>query len=298
MDKRIDVAAFVARRRTAIAEAVRNVQQTQHITPTFGVILVGENPASLSYIKGKTKAAAAVGMDTKVFHLAASVSEADLLAEVARLNAQPSIHGFIVQLPLPPHIDEGRIFAAIEPTKDIDGLHPDNLGRMVLGAPHLLPCTPQGIIALLDDLHVDLAGKHVVIVGRSNIVGKPVALLALARDATVTMCHSKTEDLAAYTRTADVLIVAVGNPQFIDATYVKHGVIVIDVGVNKLADTGKLVGDVDYEAIKDIAAAITPVPGGVGPLTITMLLENTLKALRLAQDATRAGLVAEEHGEE
>jgi len=286
MDKKIDVATFVARRREAIAQTVATIQRNQHITPTFGVILVGQNPASLSYIKGKTKAAAAVGMDTSVLTLPESVSEDELLDEVERLNADVSMHGFIVQLPLPPHIDEQRIFSAIAPIKDIDGLHPDNLGRMLLGKPHLLPCTPQGIIALLDDLNVDLTGKHVVVVGRSNIVGKPVAMLALARDATVTIAHSKTKDLPAITSSADILIVAIGKAKFIDATYVKPGALVIDVGVNKLADTGKLVGDVDYEAIKDIVGAITPVPGGVGPLTITMLLENTLKALRLAQEGT------------
>jgi len=281
MDKKIDVATFVAQRRALITKEVLQMQTEQHVSPTFHVVLVGENSASLSYIKGKMKAAQSVGMQAEVLALPETINETALIGEIERLNEDRSVHGFIVQLPLPRQINEQRVFSAINPLKDIDGLHPDNLGRMLLGAPHLLPCTPQGIIALLDALMVDLSGKHVVVIGRSNIVGKPVAILALAQNATVTMCHSKTENLAAVTQTADILIVAVGKAKFIDATYLKQGVIVIDVGVNKLPDTGKLVGDVDYEAVKDIVGAITPVPGGVGPLTITMLLENTLKAMSL-----------------
>jgi len=281
MDKKIDVATFVAQRRARIAKEVLQIQTEQHVNPTFHVVLVGDNPASLSYIKGKMKAAQSVGMQAEVLALPETINETALIGEIERLNEDKSVHGFIVQLPLPRQINEQRVFSAINPLKDIDGLHPDNLGRMLLGAPHLLPCTPQGIIALLDALMVELSGKHVVVIGRSNIVGKPVAILALAQNATVTMCHSKTENLAAVTQTADILIVAVGKAKFIDATYLKQGVIVIDVGVNKLPDTGKLVGDVDYEAVKEVVGAITPVPGGVGPLTITMLLENTLKAMSL-----------------
>jgi len=281
MDKKIDVATFVAQRRASIKAAVETLEAKHHIVPTFNVILLGDNAASLSYIKGKTKAASAAGMQTNVLHFPADMSEAELLAEVIKLNEDADVHGFIVQLPVPAHIDEEKIFSAIDPNKDIDGLHPDNLGRMLLGKPRLLPCTPQGIMALLDHLSIDLQGKHVVIIGRSNIVGKPAAILALAKNATVTVCHSKTKDLASVSRGADVLIVAIGRANFIDASYIKPGAIVIDVGVNKDEQTGKLTGDVDYEAVKDIVGGITPVPGGVGPLTITMLLENTLKAVTL-----------------
>ena len=283
-NKKIDVKAIIAAKRAAITKQTTVLKESYQLVPTFRVILVGANPASVSYVKAKMKAATEVGIDGAVLEFPDTVSEATLLAEIERLNQDASVHGFIVQLPLPAHINETKILQAVDPQKDIDGFHPVNIGNLMLGAAELVPCTPKGIIEIIKAIDVDLTGKHVVIIGRSNIVGKPVALLALQENATVTICHSKTVDLPAVARTADVLIVAIGREHFIQKEYVREGAIVIDVGVNRSTKTGKLVGDVDYEAVKDTVAAITPVPGGVGPMTVTMLLENTLKALYLQKN--------------
>ena len=259
------------------------------VEPGLAVVLVGENPASVSYVTAKERACAECGIRSFPVRLPATASQAELLAEVARLNADPAVDGILVQLPLPKGLDEQAVIRAIAPEKDVDGFHPISLGRLLLGLDTFVPCTPAGILELLARSGVDPAGRHAVVVGRSNIVGKPVAFL-LARkgsggNATVTMCHTGTRDLAAHTRTADILVVAAGRPGTVTADMVKPGAVVIDVGVNRVPDASKkagyrLVGDVDYAGVAPIASLITPVPGGVGPMTIAMLLKNTLKAAR------------------
>ena len=259
------------------------------VGPGLAVVLVGENPASVSYVTAKERACAECGIRSFPVRLPATASQAELLAEVARLNADPAVDGILVQLPLPKWLDEQAVIRAIAPEKDVDGFHPISLGRLLLGLDTFVPCTPAGILELLARSGVDPAGRHAVVVGRSNIVGKPVAFL-LARkgsggNATVTMCHTGTRDLAAHTRTADILVVAAGRPGTVTADMVKPGAVVIDVGVNRVPDASKkagyrLVGDVDYAGVAPIASLITPVPGGVGPMTIAMLLKNTLKAAR------------------
>ena len=259
------------------------------VEPGLAVVLVGENPASVSYVTAKERACAECGIRSFPVRLPATASQAELLAEVARLNADPAVDGILVQLPLPKGLDEQAVIRAIAPEKDVDGFHPISLGRLLLGLDTFVPCTPAGILELLARSGVDPAGRHAVVVGRSNIVGKPVAFL-LARkgsggNATVTMCHTGTRDLAAHTRTADILVVAAGRPGTVTADMVKPGAVVIDVGVNRVPDASKkagyrLVGDVDYAGVAPIASLITPVPGGVGPMTIAMLLVNTLKAAR------------------
>ena len=259
------------------------------VGPGLAVVLVGENPASVSYVTAKERACAECGIRSFPVRLPATASQAELLAEVARLNADPAVDGILVQLPRPKGLDEQAVIRAIAPEKDVDGFHPISLGRLLLGLDTFVPCTPAGILELLARSGVDPAGRHAVVVGRSNIVGKPVAFL-LARkgpggDATVTMCHTGTRDLAAHTRTADILVVAAGRPGTVTADMVKPGAVVIDVGVNRVPDASKkagyrLVGDVDYAGVAPIASLITPVPGGVGPMTIAMLLKNTLKAAR------------------
>jgi methylenetetrahydrofolate dehydrogenase (NADP+)/methenyltetrahydrofolate cyclohydrolase len=246
-------------------------------TPGLAVILVGEDPASKSYVKGKEKAAAEVGIYSEVYRLPAETPQADVLAMIAKLNRDPKIHGILVQLPLPSHISEQACILAIDPAKDVDGFHPINVGNLHIGEKCFVPCTPNGVIEMLKRSGVELKGKHAVVVGRSNIVGKPVSMLLLAEHATVTICHSRTKDLPAVCRSADVLVVAIGRPHFVKADWIKPGAVVMDVGVNRL-DTGKLVGDVDFEPAKEVASAITPVPGGVGPMTITMLLKNTVES--------------------
>ncbi|WP_028584405.1 bifunctional methylenetetrahydrofolate dehydrogenase/methenyltetrahydrofolate cyclohydrolase FolD [Desulfogranum mediterraneum] len=276
--------------RAEIAEEVKKLQQEQQITPGLVTILVGEDPASQSYVAAKNKTAGQLGIHSKQLTLPAETSEADLLEIVARYNQDETIHGILVQLPLPRHIDEGKVLFAIDPAKDVDGFHPVNVGKMVLGEQCFLPCTPHGILELLSRSGVETSGAEVVIIGRSNIVGKPVANLMLQKrdsgNATVTLCHTRTRDLQFHTRRADILIVAAGVAQMIGAEDVKEGVVVIDVGVNRVGETAsgkaKLVGDVDFEAVAAKAAAITPVPGGVGPMTITMLMKNTLQAARQA----------------
>ncbi len=249
------------------------------VQPGLAVILVGEDPASQVYVRNKVNACLAAGIHSEHSRLAADVDTARVIAEVERLNRDPAIHGILVQLPLPRQIDEAAVLAAVSADKDVDGFHVANVGALALGAPRFVPCTPKGVMALLAHAGVDLKGAEAVVVGRSNIVGKPMAQLLLAADATVTICHSRTRDLAFHTRRADVLVAAIGRPKRITGDMVKPGAVVVDVGINRLAD-GKLCGDVDFESTRAVASWITPVPGGVGPMTIAMLLANTLDAAR------------------
>ncbi|MBQ3820352.1 MAG: bifunctional methylenetetrahydrofolate dehydrogenase/methenyltetrahydrofolate cyclohydrolase FolD [Bacteroidales bacterium] len=247
--------------------------------PCLAVIIVGDNPASRSYVRGKIKAAEFVGMDSRLIELPENVQEEALLKEIAALNADPLVDGILVQLPLPAHICEDRVIDAISVEKDVDGFHPQNVAALWLGRPCIVPCTPKGIIHLIRSTGVEVSGRKAVVVGRSNIVGKPVAKLLLDLNATVTIAHSRTRDLAALTREADILVAAVGRPRMITGDMVKPGAVVIDVGINRTED-GHLVGDVDFESASAIAGWITPVPGGVGPMTIAMLMQNTLEAYR------------------
>ncbi|WP_153732917.1 bifunctional methylenetetrahydrofolate dehydrogenase/methenyltetrahydrofolate cyclohydrolase [Sporosarcina obsidiansis] len=249
----------------------------QGYQPGLAVILVGENPASQTYVKNKEKSSIEAGMKSELIKLPETVSEEELLKEVERLNQDDSIDGILVQLPLPKHIDENKVIRAIDPDKDVDGFHPMNVGKMLIGQQTFLPCTPYGIMQLLERSGVEIAGKHAVIIGRSNIVGKPMGQLLLQKDATVTYCHSRTNDLKKFTQQADILIVAIGMAKFITGDFIKEGAVVIDVGMNR-DENGKLCGDVDYESAEQVASAITPVPGGVGPMTITMLLKNTVES--------------------
>lgn len=261
-----------------VAEEVKKLQAEKGITPGLAVILVGEDPASQSYVKSKEKTSVKLGMHSEVYRLPESTSQTELLGLIDRLNGDPKIHGLLVQLPLPKHIDEGAVVLAIRPEKDVDGFHPINVGNLHTGERALIPCTPHGVIVLLDKMGLEIKGKHAVVVGRSNIVGKPAAMLLLSRNATVTICHSRTPDLAAFTRQADILVAAVGKPEMIRGDMVKPGAVVIDVGVNRV--DGKLVGDVDFAGASEVASYITPVPGGVGPMTIAMLMKNTLEAAK------------------
>lgn len=247
------------------------------ITPGLAIILVGNHSASEIYVKGKLKASREVGITARLIRFEKEVSEDELLHKVIELNEDPLIHGIIVQLPLSNHISTTKIVETISPAKDVDGFHPYNVGRFVIGYEALIPCTPRGIIELLRRSGITLEGKHAVVIGRSNIVGKPISMLLQQSHATVTMCHSRTPDLSRYTRQADILIVAVGTEKLITACDVKPGVVVIDVGMNRSL-SGKVVGDVDYDSVAPLSSAITPVPGGVGPMTIAMLLSNTVRA--------------------
>ena len=267
----------------ATAESLRQEQaqrvaalQARGITPGLAVVLVGENPASQTYVRNKERACQAVGIYSEVHRLPQSTSQQELLGLIARLNADPKIHGVLVQLPLPEKLDEEQVILAIRPDKDVDGFHPENAGKLLLGQEAFIPCTPRGILVLLERAGIPVAGREVVVVGRSNIVGKPAGLLFLAQNATVSVCHSRTANLAEHTRRADILVVAVGKPGFITADMVRPGAVVVDVGINRVGD--RLVGDVDFEGVSQVAGWITPVPGGVGPMTISMLLENTLEA--------------------
>ena len=255
------------------------------IVPCLAVILVGENPASLSYVTGKQKALAECGMKDESVHLPESTSEEELLALIHKLNKDDTVHGILVQLPLPKHINEEKVLLAIDPEKDVDGFHPVNVGNMMIGKKAFLPCTPHGIIVLLEKMGIETKGKHAVVIGRSNIVGKPVSILLARRETncTVTICHTGTPDIGAFTKQADIIVAASGHPNTVTADMVKDGAVVIDVGVNRIPDSTKksgfrLVGDVDFEAIKEKASFITPVPGGVGPMTIAMLMANTLES--------------------
>jgi methylenetetrahydrofolate dehydrogenase (NADP+) / methenyltetrahydrofolate cyclohydrolase len=271
-----------------IAQDIRNevrqktilLKEQMDIIPGLAVVLVGEDPASQVYVGRKAKACAEVGFLSREYKLPAETDEEKLLKIIKKLNKDKFIHGILVQLPLPKHISTEKIIAAIDPRKDVDGFHPYNVGGLVTGAPLFIPCTPRGIMELLSRSGIELAGKEAVVVGRSNIVGKPIALLLLAQNATVTMCHSKTKDLPLVTGRADVLIAAIGKPHMIKANMVKEGAVVIDVGVNRLED-GKLAGDVAFVEVAAKASFITPVPGGVGPMTIAMLMKNTLDAARM-----------------
>lgn len=255
------------------------------VTPGLVVLLIGENPASLSYVKGKVKACEEIGIYSELKRYPTTITEDELLSEIERYNQAEHIDGILVQLPLPEHISEHKVIDTISPEKDVDGFHPINVGRMVTGQEAYLSCTPYGIVEMIKYKNIPIAGKHVVIVGRSNIVGKPAALLFLREDATVSICHSRTPDLSAITRQADILVVAVGRENLVSADDIKEGAVVIDVGMNRNA-AGKLVGDVDFESTKEKASYITPVPGGVGPMTITMLLANTLQSAAKRLTAT------------
>jgi methylenetetrahydrofolate dehydrogenase (NADP+) / methenyltetrahydrofolate cyclohydrolase len=278
----LDGKALAAEIRGEIAtETAQFIAQTG-IVPCLAAVLVGENPASQVYVRNKRKACEAAGILSQMHCPPATISMDELLALIDKLNADPAVHGILVQLPLPKGLDETRILRAVSPNKDVDAFHPENVGRIVQGRPRFLPCTPHGIQQLLIRHNIKIAGSHVVVLGRSDIVGKPIAIMLMQRgpggDATVTVCHSRTRDLASVTRQADILIVAIGKARFVTADMVKPGAVVIDVGINRL-ESG-LVGDVDFEAVREVAGQITPVPGGVGPLTIAMLLRNTLTAAR------------------
>jgi methylenetetrahydrofolate dehydrogenase (NADP+) / methenyltetrahydrofolate cyclohydrolase len=268
--------------RSELAEEVIEFIQNNAVVPCLAAVLVGEDSASEVYVRNKRKACEAVGIESQLHRMAADTSSDDLLKLIAKLNKDGEVHGILVQLPLPPQIDKNRVLLAVSPVKDVDAFHPENVGRLVQGRPRFLPCTPQGVQQLLLRNGVEIAGRHVVILGRSEIVGRPLSIMLSQRgssgDATVTVCHSRSRDLAAITRTADILIAAIGRPKFVTAEMVKSGATVVDVGINRTAEG--VVGDVDFQAVAEVAGAITPVPGGVGPLTIAMLLRNTLAAAR------------------
>ncbi|CUM85170.1 MULTISPECIES: bifunctional methylenetetrahydrofolate dehydrogenase/methenyltetrahydrofolate cyclohydrolase FolD [Turicibacter] len=249
------------------------------IQPHLVVVIVGNNPASMTYVRNKKRSCEAVGFKSTVIELADTITEADLLAQIDVLNQDDSVHGILVQLPLPKHINEDHIISAIDVKKDVDGFHPYQVGCLASGLDSLKPCTPAGVIELLKAYDIEIEGRHAVIIGRSHIVGKPLVQLLLEENATVTVCHSRTQNLSMLTQMADILIVAIGRPHFVTADMVKEGAVVVDVGINRL-ETGKLVGDVDFDTVEPKASYITPVPGGVGPMTITMLLFNTLKAAK------------------
>ncbi len=283
----IDGKAIAAEIRAEVADRVRRLKEERGVMPAQAFILVGDNPASISYVRGKGNACEEAGIGSQTIHLPESTSEAELLELIAKLNADPKLHGMIVQLPLPPQIDEQRATAAIAPEKDVDGLHPMNVGRLFKGDPYLLPCTPAGVVEMLIRSGHPPDGRHVVICGRSNLVGRPLAAILIQKragaNATVTLCHTRTKDLAYHSRQADILVAAMGRAKAITADMVREGTVVIDVGINRVEDTSRktgyrLVGDVDFEAVAEKAAAITPVPGGVGPMTVAMLLTNTVKA--------------------
>ncbi|MGE7665693.1 bifunctional methylenetetrahydrofolate dehydrogenase/methenyltetrahydrofolate cyclohydrolase FolD [Ureibacillus composti] len=271
--------------RKSVEQRVTHLKE-QGITPGLAVILVGENPASQTYVRNKQKSCEAIGIFSELIKLPAEVTENELLEQIRSLNSREDIHGILVQLPLPKHINEDEVIATISPEKDVDGFSPVSVGKMMLGQETFLPCTPFGVMKLLEYTGIEVAGKHAVVVGRSHIVGKPMGQLLLQKDATVTYTHSKTKDLPSITKQADILIAAVGRPNFITKEHIKEGAVVIDVGINR-DENNKLIGDVNYSDVDGTASYITPVPGGVGPMTITMLLFNTVqsaeKALTKAQ---------------
>ncbi len=282
--KIIDGKEIAAQVRKEVAEKVAELKKNG-ITPCLAVILVGENPASVSYVTGKQKALAEVGMSDRSLHLPESTTEEELLKIISELNNDKSVHGILVQLPLPKHINEEKVILAISPEKDVDGFHPVNVGNLVIGKKSYLPCTPHGILVLLQKMNIETSGKRAVVIGRSNIVGKPVALLLARKETncTVTICHTGTKNMAEITRQADIIIAAAGKPHTLTKDMIKPGAVVIDVGVNRIPDATKksgfrLIGDCDFEDLKETASYITPVPGGVGPMTIAMLMQNTLEA--------------------
>ena len=256
------------------------------VTPGLAAVLVGNNPASEIYVKNKTKKFESLGLKTNLFRLNEDVSEKELLSLIEKLNSDDEFHGILVQLPLPKHIDSEKVLNAIIPTKDVDGFHPENAGLLSIGKPRFIPCTPKGMMFILKHFNIDLNGKHVVVIGRSNIVGRPISILASLKElgnATVTLCHSGTKDLKYHSKQADVLVAALGSPEFVDASYIKEGVCILDVGINRVEKNGKskIVGDVNQESVSGIASSLTPVPKGVGPMTIAMLVENTVLSAEL-----------------
>lgn len=282
--KIIDGKEIAAQVRKEVAEKVAELKKNG-ITPCLAVILVGENPASVSYVTGKQKALAEVGMADRSLHLPESTTEEELLKIINELNNDKTVHGILVQLPLPKHINEEKVILAINPKKDVDGFHPENVGNLVIGKKSFLPCTPHGIIVILQKMNIETNGKHAVVIGRSNIVGKPVALLLARKETncTVTICHTGTKNIAEITKQADIIIAAAGKPHTLTKDMVKPGAVIIDVGVNRIPDATKksgfrLIGDCDFDDLKETASFITPVPGGVGPMTIAMLMQNTLEA--------------------
>ena len=290
----IDGKKLSAEMRARIAHEVAALKERAGVTPGLAVILVGENPASVSYVTAKERACREAGMLSREIRLPATCGEDALIAEIRRLNGDPAIHGILVQLPLPKGFSEKRVIDTIAPEKDVDGFTPVNVGRMLIGDDCFLPCTPHGILKLVEAAGMDVSGKHVVVIGRSNIVGKPVAALLSRKsvNATVTLCHTGTKDLAAFTRTADAVVVAAGCPGTLTGDMLKAGAVVIDVGVNRVPDATKekgyrLCGDADFESCAEVASAITPVPGGVGPMTITMLLWNTLESAKKEERGNR-----------
>lgn len=274
----IDGKAIAAKLRAEVATAA-NELRARSIAPTLAVVLVGEDPASAVYVKSKTKAAREANVDVRDHKLPATTSQAELMALVAQLNADPIVDGILVQLPLPPHLDSEAVIRSLDPAKDVDGLHPSSLGFLAQGKPVFSPCTPKGCMRLLREVGAELTGARAVVIGRSVLVGKPIALLLANANATVTMCHSKTRDLAAEVRRAEIVVAAVGRPEMIQGSWIADGAIVLDVGINRTAE-GKLLGDVEFKGAAERARAITPVPGGVGPMTIACLLENTVEAAR------------------
>ena len=287
--KIIDGKQLASNLRAEIAEGVSRLKAEKGVVPGLAVILVGDNPASVSYVTAKEKACKEAGMLSRETRLPAETTEAELVALVRELNADPAIHGILVQLPVPKHISEKAVIDAIAPEKDVDGFTPVNVGRMMIGEECFLPCTPHGIIKLIEFAGMDIRGRHAVVIGRSNIVGKPVAALLARREtnATVTLCHTGTPDISHFTKDADIVVVAAGHPNTLTGDMLKPGAVVIDVGVNRIPDATRpkgfrLVGDADFDSCSAVAGAITPVPGGVGPMTITMLLWNTLESARRA----------------
>ncbi|MDY3824554.1 bifunctional methylenetetrahydrofolate dehydrogenase/methenyltetrahydrofolate cyclohydrolase [Streptococcus sp.] len=273
----IDGKALAQKMQKKLAEKVARLKAEKGIVPGLVVILVGENPASQVYVRNKERSALAAGFKSQVIRLPESTSQEELLDLIAIYNADTSFHGILVQLPLPDHINEEAVLLAIDPNKDVDGFHPMNMGRLWSGHPVMVPCTPAGIMEMFKDYHIDLEGKHAVVIGRSNIVGKPMAQLLLNKNATVTLTHSRTHHLAEVAKKADILVVAIGRGHFVTKDFVKEGAVVIDVGMNR-DENGKLIGDVKYDEVAELASYITPVPGGVGPMTITMLMEQTYES--------------------
>jgi methylenetetrahydrofolate dehydrogenase (NADP+)/methenyltetrahydrofolate cyclohydrolase len=279
MAKIIDGKKIAAETRESIKKEAAAFTEKTGVVPGLAVVIVGSDPASQVYVRNKHKACGEAGMYSRVIELPEETTQSELLSQIEELKNDPAIHGILVQLPLPKHLDEQAVIDAIPPEKDVDAFHPENVGHIMIGDYTFLPCTPAGVMKMLEYENIDVKGKECVVVGRSNIVGKPMAMLLLHKHGTVTVCHSRTRDLAEITRRADVLVVAIGKADFITGDMVKEGAVVIDVGMNRRED-GKLTGDVDFESVSAKASAITPVPGGVGPMTITMLLENTLRAAK------------------
>ncbi|HEY4707284.1 MAG TPA: bifunctional methylenetetrahydrofolate dehydrogenase/methenyltetrahydrofolate cyclohydrolase FolD [Thermodesulfobacteriota bacterium] len=270
---------IAAQVRAELKSDIQALKERTGVIPGLTVVLVGENPASVVYVRNKVKACEEVGIRSTQHKLPETATHSELLKLIRELNASKDVHGILVQLPLPKQIDEEAILEEISPSKDVDGFHPYNMGRLMIGNPLLQPCTPFGVMRLIDSTGIDLSGKEAVVVGRSNIVGKPMAMMLLRRNATVTICHSKTKDLSERIAKADVVVAAVGRAEFVKGDWIKEGAVVIDVGINRTAE-GRLVGDVDFEGASERAGYITPVPGGVGPMTIAMLLKNTVEAAK------------------